>query len=99
MVQSVHADVVQQVHLVQKSRVFGFVSCRCSCGAGILCTFRVRLNPPVSSNRRVIALRPVPKHIGIWIYNMLIIVLASWNRAPKAAVSPTARPIREWKTP
>ena len=63
-----------------------------------LCTFRVRLNPPSSSNRWVEWVRPVPKHIGFSICNMLKILLASLVRAPKAATSPHVRPIREWKT-
>ena len=64
-----------------------------------LYTFRVRLNPPSLSNRRVDSLRPEPKPIGFSISNMLEIVLAPLNRAPQAATSPNVRPIGEWKTP
>ena len=41
--------------------------------------------PHFLSFRRVVWLRPVPKHIGNSIYNMLKIVLASLVRAPRAA--------------
>ena len=54
------------------------------------------VSPFSLSNRWVGALRLVSKHGGNWISNMLKIVLAPLNGAPKSVISPNARPIREW---